>query len=157
MRGERTTLQHEVDILAQRITADLGTLKDDNKGMFDDRKMTVRVERRNVENSIQELNYKITTQLNSEVKSEAEGLRWVLVRRAVTAIVAVVLMALGGLSLNSSAQKKAESDAAKKKPGGGNGGGQDQAFDKEMSDSIRTTDITKGLQNGGDPSLVSLG
>lgn len=35
---------------------------------------------------IQELNYKITVLLNSDAKSEVEGLRWVLTRRAAIAI-----------------------------------------------------------------------
>ncbi|KAK6595458.1 moz protein represents a chromatin-associated acetyltransferase [Botrytis cinerea] len=38
MRRERTLLQHEVDILNQKLTQELLTLKDDLKGMFDDRK-----------------------------------------------------------------------------------------------------------------------
>lgn len=36
--------------------------------------------------AIQELNYKITVALNSDSKSEIEGLRWVLTRRAALAI-----------------------------------------------------------------------
>lgn len=35
---------------------------------------------------IQELNYKITIALNSDARSEIEGLRWVLTRRAAIAI-----------------------------------------------------------------------
>jgi hypothetical protein len=44
MRRERTLLQHEVEILNQKLTQELLSLKDDLKGMFDDRKMAVRVE-----------------------------------------------------------------------------------------------------------------
>lgn len=159
MRGERTLLQHEVDILAQRITADTGNLKDELKGMFDDRKMAVRMERREVENKIQELNYRITSHLNSEVRTEAEGLRWVLVRRAVTALVVVVVSVVGMLSLNSK-QKRAEDEAEKKRVKSGvNGGG--SGGDREMRDdagrSLKSADIVNGLENGGDPSLVSLG
>lgn len=87
MRSERAQLQHEVDILNQKLTQDLLTLKDDLKGLFDDRKMAVRMEQRTMEGRIQELNYKITVALNSDSKSEVEGLRWVLTRRAAMAIV----------------------------------------------------------------------
>ena len=62
------------------------TLKDDLKGMFNDRKMAVRMEQRGMESAIQELNYKITVALNSDSKGEVEGLRWVLTRRAAMAI-----------------------------------------------------------------------
>lgn len=86
MRSERAQLQHEVDILNQKLTQDLLTLKDDLKGLFDDRKMAVRMEQRTMEGRIQELNYKITVALNSDSKSEVEGLRWVLTRRAAMAI-----------------------------------------------------------------------
>jgi hypothetical protein len=87
MRTARSQLQHEVDILNQKLTQELLTLKDDLKGMFDDRKMAVRTEQRRMDSSIQELNYKITVSLNSDMKSEVEGLRWVLTRRAAMAIV----------------------------------------------------------------------
>ena len=86
MRTERAHLQHEVDILNQKLTQESMTLKDDLKGMFNDRKMAVRMEQRGMESAIQELNYKITVALNSDSKGEVEGLRWVLTRRAAMAI-----------------------------------------------------------------------
>lgn len=52
MRRERTLLQHEVDILSQKLTQELLTLKDDLKGMFDDRKMSVRSEQRAMESAV---------------------------------------------------------------------------------------------------------
>merc|ERR1711881_261454 len=58
MRRERTLLQHEVDILSQKLSQELLILRDDLKGMFDDRKMSVRMEQRTMESKIQELNYK---------------------------------------------------------------------------------------------------
>lgn len=51
-RQQRTHLQHEVDILNQRMSQDLQTLKDDVKGMFNDRKMTVREEQRTMESQV---------------------------------------------------------------------------------------------------------
>ena len=54
--------------------------------MFDDRKMSVKMEQRGMESAIQELNYKITVALNSDSRGEVEGLRWVLTRRAALAI-----------------------------------------------------------------------
>lgn len=52
MRRDRTILQHEVDILNQKLTQELLTLKDDLKGMFDDRKMSVRMEQRAMESKV---------------------------------------------------------------------------------------------------------
>lgn len=52
MRRERTLLQHEVDILNQKLTQELLSLKDDLKGMFDDRKMAVRMEQRTMESNV---------------------------------------------------------------------------------------------------------
>lgn len=52
MRRERTLLQHEVDILNQKLTQELLILKDDLKGMFDDRRMTVRSEQRAMESKV---------------------------------------------------------------------------------------------------------
>lgn len=85
-RASRTSLQHESDILSQRTNQELAGLKDDIKGMFNDHKMTVRELQRSIDTSVQELNYKITVSLNSDSKSEIEGLRWILTRRAALAI-----------------------------------------------------------------------
>jgi len=52
MRRERTVLQHEVDILGQKLGQDLLTLRDDLKGVFDDRKMSVRQEQRAAESAV---------------------------------------------------------------------------------------------------------
>ena len=52
MRTERAQLQHEVDILGQRLGQETGTLKDELKGLFDDRKMAVRQEQRQMETKV---------------------------------------------------------------------------------------------------------
>lgn len=85
-RASRTQLQHEIDILSQRLNQELSGLKDDIKGMFNDHKMTTREHQRSIDTSVQELNYKITVSLNSDGKSEIEGLRWILTRRAAFAV-----------------------------------------------------------------------
>jgi hypothetical protein len=46
MRSERGQLQHEVDLLGQRLGQEMGFVKDELKGLFDDRKMAVRQEQR---------------------------------------------------------------------------------------------------------------
>lgn len=52
-------------------------------------------------NQIQELNYKITVALNSDARSEVEGLRWIITRRAVTALVVVAVAILATLRFSS--------------------------------------------------------
>ncbi|OBT84491.1 hypothetical protein VE02_06401 [Pseudogymnoascus sp. 03VT05] len=101
MRLRRTMLQNEADILNQKMTQDLSTLKDELKEMFNDRKMEVRMEHSNMESQIQELSYKITVALNSDTKSEVEGVRWILTRRAVLAIVFMAFVVLSSLRLAS--------------------------------------------------------
>jgi hypothetical protein len=51
-RTQRAHLQHEVDILNQKVGQDASSLKDELKGMFDDRKMAVRMEQRNMESKV---------------------------------------------------------------------------------------------------------
>lgn len=85
-RSQRAQLQHEYDILNQRVTQDLMTLKEELKGLFNDRKLGLQEDKRKIDGKISELNYEITVLLNSEARSEAEGLRWVLTRRAAIAI-----------------------------------------------------------------------
>lgn len=139
MRRERTLLQHENDILNQKLTQELQSLRDELKGMFDDRKMNVRHEQRIMDSSvcfllfsfflflflniwltnnlqIQELNYKITVGLNSDSKSEIEGLRWVLTRRSVMGILFMAFMVLTSLRLAS--YRSHEEEVRKKKEKG---------------------------------------
>lgn len=52
MRRERTLLQHENDILNQKLTQELQSLRDELKGMFDDRKMNVRHEQRVMDSGV---------------------------------------------------------------------------------------------------------
>ena len=52
MRTERTQLQHEVDLLRQQLDQESATLKDNLKGQFDDRKMTVRQEQRTMDTKV---------------------------------------------------------------------------------------------------------
>ncbi|KXJ97713.1 hypothetical protein Micbo1qcDRAFT_230294 [Microdochium bolleyi] len=101
IRQQRTHLQHEVDILNQRMTQDILTLKDEVRAAFHDRKMTVREEQRSMESLIQSINMKITTQLTSDAKSDIEGLRWILSRRSVVGILFMAFMTLATLRYGS--------------------------------------------------------
>ncbi|KAJ9217031.1 hypothetical protein DTO166G4_1491 [Paecilomyces variotii] len=112
-RTSRTQLQHEVDILSQRLNQELTGLKDDLKGMFNDHKMTTRELQRSLDTAIQELNYKITVSLNSDGKSEAEGLRWILTRRAAMAIATSAIMIILFLRYYSYKTSQKESKKAK--------------------------------------------
>jgi len=121
---QRAHLQHSFDILSQRFSQEALALKDDLRGLFNDRKMDVRMQQQARDSAIQELNYKITVKLGSESKSEAEGLRWFLVRRAVGAIVCGAVLVLGTLKYGAS-RKHAEEEE-KKRVGaehGASGGG----------------------------------
>ena len=85
-RSQRAQIQYDHDLLNQKVTQDLATMREELKGMFNDRKLGLQEQKRQVDSQIQGLNHKITVTLNSEAKSEAEGLRWILTRRAATAI-----------------------------------------------------------------------
>ncbi|KAJ5717667.1 hypothetical protein N7488_003313 [Penicillium malachiteum] len=91
-RASRGQLEHETDILSQRLNQELSGMKDEIKGMFNDHKMTTREHQRSIDTSVQELNYKITVSLNSDGKSEIEGLRWILTRRAALAVATCAFM-----------------------------------------------------------------
>ena len=112
-RSQRASLQHEYDILNQKVTQDLMTLKEDLKGLFNDRKLGLQEEKRKIDSKISELNYEITVLLNSEARSEVEGLRWVLTRRAAMAIGACAFMIIS--TLNYSSMKAREKEEGEKK------------------------------------------
>ncbi|KAF2640813.1 hypothetical protein P280DRAFT_329015 [Massarina eburnea CBS 473.64] len=113
MRSERGQLQHEVDLLGQRLGQEMGFLKDELKGLFDDRKMAVRQEQRVKETKLQELNNQITIKLTSDARSEVEGLRWVLTRRAALTLGICAFMLF--VSLRYSSYVSHQSDKEKKR------------------------------------------
>ncbi|KAI9796338.1 MAG: hypothetical protein M1825_000633 [Sarcosagium campestre] len=166
MRTQRTHLQHEIDILNQKMTQDLLTLKEDLKGMFNDRKMAVSEEQRGMGSSIQELNYKITVSLNSDAKSDVEGLRWVLTRRAAMAIVTMAFLILGSLRASSwQLQAQEASHHGKTSSSGGDGPQTSVSHHHDSSGGIGSNRDDRGArteelansQQGSNPIYVSLG
>lgn len=86
MRIQRASAKAEFDSINMAFAQEIAEYKNALRGMFDERKMEVRAEQRAMENKIQELNYKITVMIQSECKSEVEGLRWITTRRGLLAI-----------------------------------------------------------------------
>ncbi|KAI1337865.1 hypothetical protein F5Y15DRAFT_146314 [Xylariaceae sp. FL0016] len=130
-RQQRTQLQHEVDILGQRMSQDIMTLKDEVKGLFNDRRMNVREEHRTMESTIQEINLKISVTLNSDSRSEIEGLRWVLIRRSVLGILFMAVLTLGtlryGTYVSHEKKREVEEQARHEETLKKNGGREDHA------------------------------
>lgn len=112
-RSQRSQLQHESDLLNQKFTQDLITMREELKAMFNERKLGLEEEKRKVDGMIQELNYAITTRLTSEAKSEVEGLRWILTRRAALTLGLCAFMIIS--ALNYSSIKLREREEAEKK------------------------------------------
>ncbi|KAJ5622931.1 hypothetical protein N7490_011536 [Penicillium lividum] len=111
-RAARGQLEHELDILSQRLNQELAGMKDEIKGMFNDHKMSTREQQRVIDTSDQELNYKITVSLNSDGKSEIEGLRWILTRRAAMAVATCAFMMILFLKYASTRKPQEPAKAA---------------------------------------------
>ncbi|KAK4505424.1 hypothetical protein PRZ48_003387 [Zasmidium cellare] len=153
MRTERSQLQHEVEILSQKLGQESGALKDELKGMFDDRKMAVRNEQREMESKIQRLNYQITVDLQADAKSEVEGLRWVMTRRVILALGLVIIMVIGSLKLYSNAVHEQELDAKRR----ANMRGAGTQTDSSGGNGFVGEGAQPKLEGGADVSYVSLG
>lgn len=82
--------------------------------MLNDRRMAVRMQSQTRDGEISELNYKISVVLGSEQKSEVEGLRWVLTRRAAMAIGMMAVLILGSLRYGSYKMHERELEVRKK-------------------------------------------
>jgi hypothetical protein len=160
MRAQRSQLQHELDILTQRLGQESAAMKDEVKGMFDDRKMTVRNEQREMESKVQRLNYKITVDLQADARSEVEGLRWVMTRRVIIALSVVVVMVLGSLKLYSNRAHDLEMDAKRKANMKSNGSQTDgNNFGDGAPRDYRSSggDGEVMVKEGDNPAFVSLG
>ena len=158
LRADRTQLQHEVDILSQRIAQESLTLKDELKGMFDDRKMNVRMERRGLDNRIQELGYKITVAMNSGMRNEIEGLRFLVTRNAAITLAAFIVGSLLVLWMASRRKAKDERVEREKK--------ERERVERRMRENGRgrgteptdaQEELSRRVQQGDNPALVSLG
>ena len=159
MRTERTQLQHEVDILSQRIGQESASLKDDLKGMFDDRKMSVRNDQRSTEAKVQRLNYQITVDLQADAKSDVEGLRWVMTRRVLMALGIVGFMVIASLKVFSNAAHEQEHEA-KRRANMTSGGTQTDGTGGGSGDYRRDRPLTGSemvVKEGDNPAFVSLG
>lgn len=75
-------LQHEANEIIQQLKTDL-------EMEINDRKDSTRAEENKIHLEIQELNNKITTDINSDAKSDIEALRWQTTRRGLTGIIVV--------------------------------------------------------------------
>ena len=122
-------LQHTADILSQRVSQESSTLKDELKGMLNDRRMASREQSQQRDSEISELNYRISARLTGDSKSEVEGLRWVLTRRAAIGIALMAVLILGSLRYGSykrhemEVEAEAKAKASKEEGGGGRGRG----------------------------------
>src|SRR5690606_3188538 len=101
MRVQRAAVKAEYEATATRFGQEIHEYRNAMQGMFDERKMEVRGEHRAMENKIQELNYKITVMIQSELKSDVEALRWVTTRRGLLAIGTLALIVVVGIKLNT--------------------------------------------------------
>ncbi|CZT18817.1 uncharacterized protein RCC_04661 [Ramularia collo-cygni] len=168
MRTERTQLQHEMEILNQKLGQESAAMKDELRGMFDDRKMAVRNEQRNTESKVQKLNYQITVDLQADAKSEVEGLRWVMTRRVIIALGSVIFMVVGSLKLASSVIQDQEAEAKRRGkmrsggtqtdggPGGGGGGGGNGGYRDSGNQGLSPGDVFI-KESGENPALITLG
>ena len=123
-------LQHSADILSQRVSQEASSLKDDLRGMLNDRRMASREQSQQRDSEISELNYLISARLIGDSKSEVEGLRWVLTRRAAIGIAGMAVLILGSLRYGSYRKhemevemRRMEAEAERGRKEGGGGGG----------------------------------
>ena len=130
--------------------------------MLNDRRMDTRENSQVLDSAISECNYKISVNLNSETKSEVEGLRWVLTRRAAMAIAFAGILILGSLRVGSYKMHERENEARKsagrvqnEEGSGGAGGGGGSGHGEKGTDA--GTDAVKPGAKVGDLGYVSLG
>jgi hypothetical protein len=80
--ASRIQLQHEFNMLSQRLRQEITEMKDGIRGMLNDHSITIREHQRNIDTLLQELNYKINVSLNGDGKAAIEGIGWILTSRA---------------------------------------------------------------------------
>lgn len=99
-------LSRDVEILRHEIEETINTMKSEIDMEVNERKNVTRAEESQIEMKIQELNNKITIDINSEIKSEIEALRWQTTRRGLVAIVVVACSILVATSATKKEEKR---------------------------------------------------
>lgn len=152
-RSQRAHLQHEYDILNQKVNQDIAGLREELRGMFNDRKLRVQEDKRVIDGRISGLNYHISVDLNSEARSEVEGLRWVLTRRAVLAIAGAASMIVGFLQYYSvETRKRAELEKKRRLARE-----REEEAMKRDQERFGTTTLTAGRSSGTQTDGIVLG
>lgn len=132
--------------------------------MLNDRRMATRMQTQSRDSEISELNYKISVRLGSDTKSEVEGLRWVLTRRAAMAIGVMALLILGSLRYSTYKLHMREMQARKAQSlaggqgttsTGSGGGGGHTVPSREMG--TQTGEGGGGIEKAENVGYVSLG
>lgn len=123
--------------------------------MLNDRRMDSRMEGQGRDSEISELNYKISVALNSDAKSEVEGMRWVVTKRSVTGVAFFVFMILGSLYMGKSKGKEEAKKAEAKGTSGG--GGNYTTPSREMGTQTEGGGKDSVLEKGESVGYVSLG
>lgn len=113
------------------------------------------------DSEISELNYRISVRLGSDSKSEVEGLRWVLTRRAAMAIAGMAGLILGSLRYGSwkmHQREVREREGRERGDGGGGGGGKGHtATSREMGTQTGEGVGVGGMEKAENVGYVSLG
>lgn len=110
--------------------------------------MAVRMQQQSRDSEISELNYKISVALNSDSKSEVEGLRWVLTRRAAMAIATMALLILGSLRYGSWKIHEQEMEQRRAEMGKSRGSSTSSGGSGGVSYTVQSRDM--GTQAGGE-------
>jgi hypothetical protein len=91
-------LQREVEILQHEMDEIVNTLKVELDMEVNERKNATRAEENSIQLKTQEVNNRITININSDVKSEIEALRWQTTRRGLMAVIFAAALLLGAIS-----------------------------------------------------------
>lgn len=150
-KSQLSHLQHTYDILSQRTTSELAALRDELKGMLNDRRMDNRQNTQELESAVSEINYKIGVRFGGEGKSWVESLRWVMTRRSANAFVCMVAMILASVWYGSVVvhERERQEELKKKRRDQSVGTG------KDMATQTQEVDVKEGRE--ADIAYTSLG
>ena len=133
--------------------------------MLNDRRMASREQSQQRDSEISELNYRISARLIGDTRSDVEGLRWTLTRRAAIGIAGMAVLILGSLRYGSYRRHEMEVEAARRRgmeergrrEGGNGGGGGYAQQSREVGTQTSEDEGDVSLKAGEGVGYVSLG
>ena len=100
LESERSLLENLINEETESLNKDFIVARNDSQVLINDQISENTLLQRKIKRRIQDLNNRISTEINGDIKSDIEGLRWHTTSRGLMAVLVLVFSIMGGVSIS---------------------------------------------------------